>query len=120
LKNLLARQPGPEIAEQLSVYQHSLKEKTRQMKAMAAELNMFQAQSNEYRYEIDKMAKENQDVKKKFYEQRRTMQVKQTESRVKTIEADPLYQQQKQFHSTQPKIAGGGYNLTATAKQGGK
>merc|ERR1719446_336720 len=41
LKNLLARQPGPEVAEQLSVYQHSLKEKTRQMKAMAAELNMY-------------------------------------------------------------------------------
>src|SRR6185312_6657854 len=36
LKNILARQPGPEIAEQLSVYRHSLKEKTRQMKSMAA------------------------------------------------------------------------------------
>merc|ERR1712166_1646780 len=28
LKNILARQPGPEVAEQLSVYQHNLKEKT--------------------------------------------------------------------------------------------
>ena len=37
LKNILARQPGPEVAEQLSVYQHNLKEKTRQMKAMASE-----------------------------------------------------------------------------------
>lgn len=36
LKNILARQPGPEIAEQLSVYRHSLKEKTRQMKSMAS------------------------------------------------------------------------------------
>ena len=27
LKNILARQPGPEVAEQLSVYQHNLKEK---------------------------------------------------------------------------------------------
>ena len=29
LKNILARQPGPEVAEQLSVYQHNLKEKVR-------------------------------------------------------------------------------------------
>jgi len=43
LKNLLARQPGPEVAEQLSIYQQNLKEKTNQMKAMAAELNMYQA-----------------------------------------------------------------------------
>ena len=42
LKNILARQPGPEVAEQLSVYQQNLKEKTRQMKAMASELNMYQ------------------------------------------------------------------------------
>ncbi|CAM9395094.1 unnamed protein product [Choristocarpus tenellus] len=44
MKVILARQPGPEVAEQLSVYQASLKEKTRQMKAMASELNMYQAQ----------------------------------------------------------------------------
>ena len=40
LKNILARQPGPEVAEQLSIYQQNLREKTRQMKAMASELNM--------------------------------------------------------------------------------
>ncbi len=44
LKNILARQPGPEVAEQLSVYQANLREKTKQMKAMASELNMYQAQ----------------------------------------------------------------------------
>ena len=43
LKNLLARQPGPEVAEQLSLYQQNLKEKTQALKSMAAELNMFQA-----------------------------------------------------------------------------
>ena len=44
LKNILARQPGPEVAEQLSIYQANLREKTKQMKAMASELNMYQAQ----------------------------------------------------------------------------
>lgn len=49
LKTMLARQPGPEVAEQLSVYQQNMKQKTRQMKALASELNMYQAQVHEYR-----------------------------------------------------------------------
>lgn len=44
LKGILARQPGPEVAEQLSIYQASLREKTKQLKALASELNMYRAQ----------------------------------------------------------------------------
>lgn len=32
LKEILKRQPGPEVAEQLQIYQQTLKEKTKQMK----------------------------------------------------------------------------------------
>lgn len=45
LKNILARQPGPEVAEQVALYQGSLRDKTKQLKAMASELNMCQAQA---------------------------------------------------------------------------
>merc|ERR1712194_351991 len=38
LKNILARQPGPEVQEQLQWYTRSLKEKTAQMRTMANEL----------------------------------------------------------------------------------
>merc|ERR1719380_517797 len=55
LKNILARRPGPEVAEQLSVYQTNLRDRTRQMKAMASELNMYQAQVNEYKFEIERL-----------------------------------------------------------------
>ena len=44
LKHILARQPGPEVAEQIQIYQVSLKEKTKQMKSMASELNMYESQ----------------------------------------------------------------------------
>ena len=71
LKVILARQPGPEVAEQLSVYQSSLRGKTRQMKSMASELNMYQALVNEYKYEIERLTRELQDVKRKYYEQKR-------------------------------------------------
>merc|ERR1712054_653230 len=58
LKNILARQPGPEVAEQLSVYQQNLKEKAKQMKAMASELNMYKSQLGEYKYELEQLGGE--------------------------------------------------------------
>lgn len=36
LKQILQRQPGPEVAEQLQIYQQTLKEKTKQMKVRTA------------------------------------------------------------------------------------
>ena len=38
LKHILARQPGPEVAEQLHTYQATLKDKTRQMKVDSVQL----------------------------------------------------------------------------------
>ena len=71
LKKVLARQPGPEVAEQLSVYQSNLKERNRRLKAQAAELNMYKAQKNEYRYEIERLNRELQDMKRKYFDQKR-------------------------------------------------
>jgi len=113
LKNLLARQPGPEVAEQLSKYQHTLKEKTRQMKAMAAELNMLQAQVNEYRYEIERTTRELQDTKRKFFDSRRKEQMANERARGDATALDPMTEQQRIFLATQPRITGGGFNLQA-------
>ena len=43
LKHILARQPGPEVAEQLSIYQQTLKQKTKQLKVnkIQKQLQMF-------------------------------------------------------------------------------
>ena len=41
LKQILARQPGPEVAEQLSMYQSTAKEKTKQMKVNKINLCFF-------------------------------------------------------------------------------
>lgn len=71
LKNILARQPGPEVAEQLSIYQQGLRDKTKSMKAMASELNMYQAQVNDFKFEMEKATRELQDVKRRYYEQKR-------------------------------------------------
>merc|ERR1711967_220132 len=44
LKNILARQPGPEVAEQLAWYSQNLKEKTKQMRTMSQELKSYHGQ----------------------------------------------------------------------------
>lgn len=75
LKAILARQPGPEVAEQLNVYQQNLKQKTRQMKAMASEVNMYQAQVNEYKYELERSNRDLQEMKRKYYLQKRFVYV---------------------------------------------
>jgi hypothetical protein len=113
LKNILARQPGPEVAEQLSVYQHNLKEKTRQMKAMASELNMHQAQVNEHRFEIERLTRELQDVKRKYYETKRRDQLARSarkgieEGGIDTMAAMQVAQAQASTN----RFTGGGFNL---------
>ena len=105
LKNILARQPGPEVAEQLSIYQANLREKTKQMKAMASELNMYQAQVNEYKYEIERLVRELGDMKRKYFDQRRREQLEKEKGSGKV------------FLNTAPvnggaKYTGGGFSLT--------
>ena len=67
LKNILARQPGPEVAEQLAVYQQNLREKQKQMKAMTTELAMYKAQVNEYKYDIERLGNEVDRLKHRWF-----------------------------------------------------
>jgi hypothetical protein len=83
------------------------------MKSMAAELNMLQAQVNEYRYEIERTTRELADTKRKFLEGRRKEQVAQERARADAPPLDPMTEQQRVFLATQPRITGGGFNLQA-------
>lgn len=105
LKNILARQPGPEVAEQLSIYQANLREKTKQMKAMASELNMYQAQTNEYKYEIERLVRELNDMKRKYFEMRRSQQLDK-EKTLKPVMPPGANPNQNRF-------TGGGFSLSA-------
>ncbi|GAX75026.1 hypothetical protein CEUSTIGMA_g2472.t1 [Chlamydomonas eustigma] len=104
LKNILARQPGPEVAEQLSIYQANLREKTKQMKAMASELNMYQAQVNEYKYEIERLVRERDDTKRKYFEQKRREQLEREKN------MKPLSPQAP--NPNQSRFTGGGFSLS--------
>ncbi|NXJ73545.1 CFA58 protein, partial [Trogon melanurus] len=74
LKHVLARQPGPEAAEQLQLYRHTLQEQTKQLKVLSSELNMYESRSQEYKHEIEKLTNELLNVKKKYLAQKRKEQ----------------------------------------------
>mmetsp|Transcript_9497 Transcript_9497/g.15525 ORF Transcript_9497/g.15525 Transcript_9497/m.15525 type:complete len:886 (+) Transcript_9497:227-2884(+) len=111
LKNILARQPGPEVAEQLSVYQHNLREKTRQMKAMASELNMYQAQVSEYKYDIERLTRELHDIKRKYFEQKRREHL--AKEGQKTMTDSDIRAKTMPAGGGASRFVGGGFSLTA-------
>ncbi|NXU46219.1 CFA58 protein, partial [Drymodes brunneopygia] len=76
LRHVLARQPGPEATEQLQQYRNILRDKTKQIKALSSELSMCEAQSKEYRHEIERLNNELLEVKKKYLSQKRKEQQK--------------------------------------------
>ncbi|KAF0683190.1 Aste57867_24754 [Aphanomyces stellatus] len=67
LKNVLARQPGPEVAEQLLVYQDNLKKKQAQMKGMENELEMYKAQVREYKHDLEHISRDMQSLRDKWF-----------------------------------------------------
>merc|ERR1711972_305752 len=71
LKNIIARQPGPEVAEQLSWYSKNLKEKTAHMKQMAAELDMYHNQVQDLRDETERHNKDFASVKQAYFQKLR-------------------------------------------------
>ncbi|OMJ91271.1 hypothetical protein SteCoe_6252 [Stentor coeruleus] len=71
VEEIMEKQPGVDVARELSFYKQKLRETTRKMKSIASELNMFHSQVNEYKDEIERQTKELQEYKRKYYEKKR-------------------------------------------------
>merc|ERR1712048_1416031 len=104
LTGILEKQPGPEVMEQLEVYQENLGAKTKQMKAMQSELKTYQAQVGDYRDEIDRLTRELHEAKKKYFDQKKKEQIMQDAQRGDTSVIHPRPVAQVRF-------TGGGFNL---------
>ena len=74
------------------------------MKAMASELNMYQAQVNEYKYEIERLVRELGDMKRKFFESKRRDQMDR-EKAIKPVMSQGL-------SPNQARYTGGGFSLS--------
>ena len=71
LKNILAKQSGPEVSEKLVVYQQNLKERSKQLKEMVSELKNYQSQVQAYKFEIDRINGQVNECKQAYFQQRR-------------------------------------------------
>merc|ERR1711988_307162 len=107
LKQILARQPGPEVAEQLSSYQNALREKTKQMKRLASELNMFESSTTEYKFEIERLAMELQETKKNWFLLKKKEQQRKEKERAKNFQNNAIQSQRQDGQ----RFTGGGFNL---------
>ena len=105
LKNILARQPGPELAEQLSVYQQNLREKNRQLKSVASELNLYRSKSDDAQMEIERLTRELNELKRKYYETKRREQLERSREY-----ADPELVVAP-HPASQKRFAGGGFGF---------
>merc|ERR1719198_2854075 len=104
LTGILEKQPGPEVMEQLEMYQDNLAAKLNQMKAMQSELKTYQAQVGDYKDEIDRLTRELQEVKKKYFEQKKREQIQADAQRGDTRVIHPRPVQTVRF-------TGGGFSL---------
>lgn len=98
------------------------------MKVLAAELNMYcvyyifrsQAQVNEYKFEIEKLNHELQDIKRSYYiQKKRETQLKESLNQgLNPIDASfqRALQQASQASTAVPRFTGGGFNLSAAKK----
>ena len=61
--------------EAISSYQTYLKDITKKMKSLAAELNMHHAQLNDYKDEIGKTSHDLNEAKRRYFDQKRRNQL---------------------------------------------
>lgn len=75
LKNVIARQPGPEVEEQILLYQQTLKDKTKQFAAMEHELEMYIEQVHRFKEEITDIDQKTMKINKKWMKTRRSKEL---------------------------------------------
>ena len=74
LKNIISRQPGPEVEEQIVTYQLALKDKVKQLAAMNDELDMYRQQVQTYKEEIMVLDERIANMKKTWLKTKRLRQ----------------------------------------------
>ena len=71
LKSIIARQPGPEIEEQILVYQQTLKDKSKQHAAMDEELDLYRQQVATFKEEILSIDADMTKIKKRWFKMKK-------------------------------------------------
>lgn len=78
LKNIIARQPGPETEEQVLIYQQTLKDKKKQLRAMDEELHMYREQIQSFKDDISHIDGKMTQLKKQWMHSKKNQQYSST------------------------------------------
>ncbi|XP_043526995.1 cilia- and flagella-associated protein 58-like [Frieseomelitta varia] len=106
LREILSKHPGPEVAISLNKTQKALRERGRKVKCLLAQLSTCEVQMGEYKIDMDKMSIEMTDLKKKYFVQKKKLQIsKETKPKSLSETVFPIVgRDRKKFH-------GGGFNM---------
>ncbi|XP_071376274.1 cilia- and flagella-associated protein 58-like [Centroberyx affinis] len=104
MKHILAQQPGLETAEQLQQCQWMLRERNKKMKALTAEMRMFQSNSKEYKNDNERLANELANTKKKYHSLKKQNSEQRTKAKVEQLTTLPQL-------SSKPHFTGGGFRI---------
>ncbi|VDL63101.1 unnamed protein product [Hymenolepis diminuta] len=66
LKQTLARKPGPEVAEQMFIYQSTLRERQAALKVMKEQAEKYDESINQYKQQLEGLHDEAEDMKKTY------------------------------------------------------
>jgi len=58
VKKIMKRQPSIEEAKMIQIYNENLKQKSEQIKVMSIEIDMYETQVKEYKFEIERLQKD--------------------------------------------------------------
>ncbi|XP_028278040.1 cilia- and flagella-associated protein 58-like [Parambassis ranga] len=110
LKHVLARQPGPEAAEQLQQCQWTLRDRTKKLKVLIAQARVLDSNIIEYRSENDRLSSELSNIKKKYLHQKKLLSEQSTENKVEQRETLPPLNNKHQF-------MGGGFRMENSVRR---
>ncbi|PBC28999.1 Coiled-coil domain-containing protein [Apis cerana cerana] len=104
LREILSKQPGPQVTVALSKTQKALRERGQKMKCLLAELSMCEVQMGEYKIGMERMTIEMSNLKKKYFAEKK----KRYEAKDLKIKSEPIFP-----CVDQKKCLGGGFNMVA-------
>eukprot|EP00759_Apiculatamorpha_spiralis_P034215 PhF_6_TR35373/c0_g1_i1/m.51376 len=82
LKSMLARQPGPEVAEQLNVYQDTVAKKSGQLKAMKESLHHFEQQLAHHESRYTELTQAMKSMRSSYKQQRKRQKLEDERQRL--------------------------------------
>ncbi|XP_060527691.1 cilia- and flagella-associated protein 58-like [Cylas formicarius] len=106
LRQVLAKQPGPGIQEELTKTQRALKQRGDKMKCLVSEMNMTELKLMEYKSDLEKANEELGELKKKYLQEKK-------ENNARLLAGDSRREIDRHLAQTsEVRFTGGGFRMS--------